>query len=96
MRNQYELIKRPIISEKSTMLAEVANKYVFEVAMGANKNEIKDAIQNLFSVKVKEVRTQIVHGKEKRRGMAVTKQQNWKKAIVSLGEGQKIDFFATK
>ncbi len=95
MRNQYEVIKRPIISEKSTMLAEVANKYVFEVALSANKNEIRDAVQSLFNVKVKEVRTQVVHGKLKRRGQFLAKRQNWKKAIISLGEGQKIDFFGT-
>ena len=96
MRDQYELIKRPIISEKSTMLSEVANKYVFEVAMQANKHEIRDAIQNLFNVKVKDVRTQIVHGKVKRAGQFMAKRANWKKAIVSLREGQKIDFFGTK
>lgn len=96
MRTLYEVIKRPIISEKSTALAEVAGRYVFEVATRANKQEIRQAVQRLFNVKVKEVRTMVVHGKVKRVGRFETKRANWKKAIVTLAEGQKIDFFQTK
>ena len=96
MKNQFELIKRPIISEKSTALAEVAGKYAFEVAMKANKNEIKDAIQTLFKVNVRNVRTIVMHGKVKRVGRFETKRSNWKKALVTLAEGQKIDFFQAK
>lgn len=96
MRSVYEVVKRPIISEKSTALAEVASRYAFEVAIQANKQEIKDAVQQLFNVKVREVRTMIVHGKVKRVGRFSTKRPNWKKALVTLGEGQKIDFFQTK
>ncbi len=93
MRTIYEVIKRPIISEKSTALAEVAGKYVFEVDASANKQEIRDAVQQLFKVNVREVRTMIMHGKVKRLARSTVKRTNWKKAIVSLAEGQKIDFF---
>jgi large subunit ribosomal protein L23 len=96
MRTVYEVIRRPIISEKSTALAEVAGRYAFEVATQANKQEIRDAVQRLFNVKVREVRTMMMHGKVKRVGMHLNKRANWKKAIVTLGEGQKIDFFQAK
>ena len=96
MRTLYEVIRRPIISEKSTALAEVAGRYAFEVALKANKQEIKDAVQRLFNVKVRDVRTMVMHGKVKRVGRFETKRSNWKKALVTLVEGQKIDFFQTK
>jgi large subunit ribosomal protein L23 len=96
MRTLTEVIRRPIISEKSTALAEVAGRYAFEVAVQANKQEIKDAVQKLFHVKVCDVRTMIMHGKVKRVGRFETKKSNWKKALVTLAEGQKIDFFQTK
>ena len=96
MRTLYEVIRRPIISEKSTALAEVASRYVFEVAVKANKQEIREAVQKLFNVKVREVRTMIMHGKVKRVGRFETKRPNWKKALVTLSDGQKIDFFQTK
>ena len=95
MRTQFEVIKRPIISEKSTAFAELAGKYAFEVDVKANKHEIRDAVQALFNVKVREVRTMVMHGKMKRAGAKMAKRANWKKAIVTLGEGQKIDFFGT-
>lgn len=93
MRTIYEVIKRPIISEKSTALAELAGKYVFEVDSKSNKHEIRDAVQQLFKVNVREVRTLMVHGKVKRLAKSTVKRSNWKKAIVTLAEGQKIDFF---
>ncbi len=96
MKSVYDVIKRPVISEKSTALAEVAGRYVFQVANQATKPEIKDAVQRLFNVKVRDVRTMMMHGKVKRRGAAELKKSNWKKAIVTLGEGQKIEFFDTK
>lgn len=96
MRSVYEVIRRPIISEKSTAIAELGNKYVFEVATQANKQEIRDAVQKLFNVKVLNVRTMTMHGKVKRVGRFETKRANWKKAMVTLAEGQKIDFFQTK
>jgi large subunit ribosomal protein L23 len=92
----YDIIKRPIISEKSTALQEIGNKYAFEVAGAANKQQIREAVQKLFSVQVQQVRTLMIHGKVKRAGQFVTKRPNWKKAIVTLAEGQKIDFFQNK
>ena len=68
---------------------------VFEVLRDANKNEIKYAVQSSFGVEVKAVRTAIVRGKIKRRGQSIGKRSNWKKAFVTLGEGQTIDFFGS-
>ncbi len=96
MRSVYDVILRPLISEKSTAMAELAQKYVFEVAPQARKNEIRDAVQKLFNVKVKKIHTLIVHGKMKRYGGLEKKKPNWKKAIVSLLPGQKIEFFQNK
>jgi large subunit ribosomal protein L23 len=95
MRSVYEVIKRPVISEKSTALAEFGNKYVFEVAAQAKKQEIRDAIERLFSVKVRQVRTSVLPGKTKRFGKFEVKASPRKKAIVTLAEGQKIEFFQT-
>jgi large subunit ribosomal protein L23 len=96
MQTIYEVIKRPIISEKSAALAEVGSRYAFEVAAESNKQEIRQAVEKLFSVKVRAVRTMIVHGKAKRIGRGEVKRTNWKKAIVTLTEGQKIEFFQGK
>lgn len=92
----FNIIKRPVISEKSTALAEVANRYVFEVAVDSTKPEIKDAVEQLFKVQVKAVRTIVMHGKNKRSGRFEFKRTNWKKAIVTLGEGQRIELFQVK
>jgi large subunit ribosomal protein L23 len=96
MRSIYEVIRKPIISEKSTALAEVARTYAFEVATQANKHEIGEAVRRLFNVKVERVRTLTMHGKVKRTGRFEAKRPNWKKALVTLAEGQRIDFFQTK
>ena len=96
MENVYQIVRRPIISEKSTALAEVAGRYVFEVEPSANKQEIRDAVQKLFKVRVRKVRTLMMHGKAKRLARGEVKKPNWKKAIVTLDEGQKIEFFQTK
>ena len=96
MNTIYEVIRRPIISEKSTALTELGNRYAFEVALKANKQEIKDAVQRLFSVNVRNVHTMIVHGKVKRTGRFEVKRPNWKKALVTLADGQKIEFFQAK
>lgn len=96
MQTVYEVVRRPIISEKSTALAEVGGRYVFEVAVKANKHEIRDAVQRLFNVKVRGVRTMMMHGKVKRTGRFEVKRANWKKAIVTLAAGQKIEFFQAK
>ncbi|MCC7442022.1 MAG: 50S ribosomal protein L23 [Bdellovibrionales bacterium] len=94
MKSVYDVIKRPVISEKSTAGAEAFGTYAFEVAVQANKEEIRDAVQRVFSVKVKAVRTMTMQGKHKRFGRgALVKRANWKKAIVTLEKGQKIEFF---
>jgi large subunit ribosomal protein L23 len=87
------VIRRPIIlTEKSNKLRE-QNKVVFEVARSANKIEIKDAVQALFKVKVTGVNVSVVRGKDRRMGRGYAKTQNWKKAVVTLKEGDSIDFF---
>ena len=89
-----QIVRRPLVlTEKGTRLRENHNQYMFEVAEGANKLEIRDAIETLFSVKVVEVRTLIVRGHMRRMGRGKSKTRNWKKAIVELKEGEKIDVF---
>ena len=83
---------RPIITEKSTIL-QGQNKYAFEVAEEANKLQIKDAVEKAFKVRVLGVNVMTVHGKSHRRGRYVTKSSPWKKAIVTLQAGDKIEFF---
>ena len=88
------VIKRPLIlTEKGSLMRDNHNKYLFEVALGANKIEIRRAVEELFDVSVLEVNTLIVRGKPKRMGRATVKTRNWKKAIVTLGPDDSIDFF---
>ncbi len=93
MLEEYKLIRRPIITEKGTALKEQSNQLIFEVAPDANKSEIKKAIQKLFKVTVLAVRTQNRQGKKKRVGRNVGRRRNWKKAFVSIKEGDRVDFF---
>ncbi len=94
MRTEYDIIIRPILSERSTFLQERENAYTFEVAKDATKKEVKKAVEKIFGVKVKSVRTMNVKGKMKRLGRFVGKRRDWKKAIVYLADKeQKIDFF---
>ena len=87
------LIRRPIIlTEKSNRLRE-KNQVIFEVAQDANKIQIKDAIQKLFKVTVIDVNTMNYRGKERRMGRGYGKLQNWKKAVITLKEGDQIQFF---
>lgn len=90
---QYEIIKRPLNTEKTNIQKEVANQVTFEVDRRANRIEIKRAIETAFQVKVAGVRTMQIKGKTKRRGRFVGKRRNWKKAIVTLVPGERIDFF---
>ena len=86
------VIKRPLIlTEKGNALREGQNKYLFEVSREANKHEIKDAVETLFSVKVVNVKTMIVRGRIRRMGRGHAKTQNWKKAIVEVKAGETID-----
>ena len=93
MRDPRSIILRPLVTEKGSRLREVANKYIFSVAPDANRIEIKHAVQEIFNVKVKSVKTLVVHGKVKRMGVFAGKRPDWKKAIVTLDEGQSIDLF---
>lgn len=90
---QYEIIKRPLNTEKTNIQKEVANQVTFEVDRRANRIEIKRAIETAFQVKVAGVQTMQIKGKTKRRGRFVGKRRNWKKAIVTLLPGERIDFF---
>jgi large subunit ribosomal protein L23 len=90
---QYEIIKRPLNTEKTNIQKEVANQVTFEVDRRANRIEIKKAIETAFKVKVAGVQTMQIKGKSKRRGRMVGKRRDWKKAIVTLMPGERIDFF---
>ncbi len=83
----------PHVTEKTSMAMQNHNQYVFRVRRQATKIEIKQAIEALFNVKVADVHTQIVRGKDKRVGRFEGQRSTWKKAIVTLHKGQKIDFF---
>lgn len=93
MKELYGIIKSPIVTEKSTDLKEKKNQIVFEVDRRANKIEIRQAIEKLFKVKVTDVRTINFLGKTRRVGRHIGKKPDWKKAIVTLKEGDSIDFF---
>lgn len=89
-----QVLKRPIIlSEKAALEKEELNKFYFEVDRGATKLDIKAAVEELFQVKVLDVNTLIMRGKMRRMGRGHAKTKNWKKAIVTLPEGETIDFF---
>lgn len=93
-KNPRDIIIRPVITEKSTRLRDKEKVVCFEVARGANKIEIKNAIELLFKTKVDEVRTEKKLGKSKRVGKNIGKTKNWKKAYVKLAEGEKmIEYF---
>lgn len=89
----YEVIRKPLVTEKGTMLRGLYGQYLFEVNRRASKTQIKDAVEKLFSVQVQDVRTLIVHGKVKRVGRSIGKRSSWKKAYVTLKEGSTIEFF---
>jgi len=93
MKEAQKIIRKPWITEKSTRQKEEGGQYVFEVYRDANKIEIQSAVERLFKVKVLQVRTSNVMGKMKRLGKRYGKRPDWKKAIVTLKEGDRIDFF---
>ena len=90
---QYEIIRRPLITEKTSIQKEIANQLTFEVDRRANRIEIKRAVETAFKVRVASVQTIQVKGKVKRRGRNIGKRRDWKKAIVTLMPGERIDFF---
>jgi large subunit ribosomal protein L23 len=89
----HDIVIRPLITEKTSIQKEVNNQITFEVDRRANRVEIKKAIENIFNVNVVGVRTMQVKGKTKQRGRIVGKRRDWKKAIVTLMPGERIDFF---
>jgi large subunit ribosomal protein L23 len=89
-----DIIKRPLmLTEKGNVLRETQNQFLFEVDRRANKIQIRQAVEKLFNVKVTDVRTLIVRGHMRRMGRGYEKTRNWKKAIVSVKEGDTIEFF---
>jgi large subunit ribosomal protein L23 len=91
--NLTDVIRRPLITEKTSILREDGKTIVFHVAAGATKVEIKRAIEKLLGAKVAAVRTNIAHGKEKRQGRFVGRRSDWKKAYVRLRDGEKMPEF---
>jgi large subunit ribosomal protein L23 len=87
------VVRKVLITEKGTQLREERNQYFFEVARDANKIDIKRAVENIFKVKVDNVRTMQVRGKVKRQGRWLGRRNDWKKAIVTLQPDQKIELF---
>jgi len=89
----HDIIKRPLLTEKTNIQKELYNQVSFEVDRWANSVQIKRAIENIFNVRVAGVRTMHIRGKVKRRGRILGKRKDWKKAIVKLQPGEHIDFF---
>ncbi len=92
MKNVFDIIKKPCLTEKGLLLQETQNQVVLKVDPRANKIEIKAAAEQLFNIKIDKVRTANMHGKKKRVGRTIGQTNNWKKAIITLAEGQKLDF----
>ena len=88
-----EVIRRPITTEKTTVIREDGRTLVFQVAMDANKIDIRRAVEQLLGSKVQTVRTSLAHGKVKRQGRYVGRRSDWKKAYVTLREGEKLPEF---
>jgi large subunit ribosomal protein L23 len=93
MKEMHQIIKRPLITEKSTRMKETETQIAFVVDPRANKVQIRQAVEKLFRVKVKAVRTMNLAGKRKRMGRFWGWKSDWKKAIVTLREGERIEFF---
>ncbi len=92
MKHLYSIIKKPLFTEKGTIIKETENKLLVEVAMEANKIEIKNAFEKIFNVKVEKVATLKKPGKWKRYGRSIGKTPQRKKAVVTLRKGEKLDF----
>ena len=96
MSELHDVLIRPILTEKTTQLEEADNVYSFEVGVGANKHQIKSAVESVFGVSVEDVRTAVVRGKSKRFGRHYGKRSNWKKAYVQLADGDSLNFYETQ
>jgi len=93
VKSLYEVISAPLITEKGTLVNEEANQVIFRVPRDANKAEIRSAVESFFKVRVTKVRTMNYMGKTRRVGRSVGRRPAWKKAYVTLAEGQRVDFF---
>lgn len=90
----YDVLRRPVITEKSSIMSDELNQYVFEVDRNANKLQIKDAVEVIFTVNVLQVRTMVMPAKRGRRGRDwYLRSKEWKKAIVTLADGDEIELF---
>ena len=94
MKSAYQILRRPVITEKGLTIKENENTLVFQVAKAATKTEIKEAVQSIFKVKVDSVRTANYPGKERRRGRFAGYRPDWKKAYVRLKSGEKMPEYA--
>ena len=94
MSHVHRIIRRPILTERSVRANEKYNRLTFEVARNATKPQIKEAVRELFGVRVRRVNTMVIPGKTKRAGRVTYRKSGYKKAIVTLAEGETIDFFA--
>jgi large subunit ribosomal protein L23 len=94
MKSAYQILRRPVITEKGLAIKENQNTLVFQVAKAATKTEIKQAVENIFKVKVSLVRTANYPGKERRRGKFAGYRPDWKKAYVRLKKGEKVPEYA--
>ena len=91
--DMYKIVKKPLVTEKGTVMLSEGNRVTFKVHLDANKIEIREAVQKIFSVTVLQVNTQVVRGKRKRIGKAMGQTKSWKKAMVQLKAGAKIEKF---
>lgn len=94
MSRRHDILKSPLVTEKSTFAKESQRTLTFRVARDANKTEIKDAVEKIFKVKVESVRTANCHGKTRRQGRYSGRRPDWKKAYVTLREGEKMIEFS--
>jgi len=89
----YQVLKRPVLTEKSNYLADSLHRYTFEVDPRANKHQVREAVEHIFNVTVVDVNLMKVRGKNRRLGRYVGRTPDWKKAIVTVSAGQSISFF---
>lgn len=96
MSSPADILRKPLITEKAVLDKEKFGRYAFEVSLDASKHAIRKAVEGFFKVKVTDVKTMIVRGKVRRVSRYFGKRPNWKKAIVTLAKGQKIEMFEPK
>ena len=92
----FTVLREPHISEKVSVLGEVANQYAFKVSVDATKAEIREAIETIFKVSVKNVSTVNVKGKTKKTARGMSRKKNWKKAYVTVAQGQELDYMVAE